>query len=165
LHALRLPAAPSLAAAAEGVRLDLDAIVARARMLAAAGDFLLVEGAGGLLVPYIDAVTTADLAARLGLPVLVIARAALGTVNHTALTVREADRAGLAVRAVVLNETEPTRGPQEFGNADLIAALTSRRPLGPVPYMPADARADPEQIADALEASLGPSAIDRLLGF
>lgn len=164
MHVLRLPAAPALAAAAEGVRLDIDAIVARAHALADAGDFLLVEGAGGLLVPYVGNATTTDLAHRLGLPVLVVAKTALGTVNHTALTVREAGRAGLAVLAVVLNETEPTRGPQEFGNADLIASLTGIRPLGPVPYLPSDARSDPEQIANALESALGGSAIDRLLG-
>jgi dethiobiotin synthetase len=164
LHALRLPAAPALAAEAEGVRLDLDAIVARARALAGAGDFLLVEGAGGLLVPYVGGATTADLAARLGLPVLVVARTSLGTVNHTSLTVREAERTGLSVAAVVLNETEPTRGPQEFGNADLIGSVIRSRPLGPVPYLPPEARRDPDRLADALAAALGPQAIDSLLG-
>ena len=97
LYALRLPAAPAQAATAEGVRIDLQRIAERARLLATMGDLLIVEGAGGLLVPYATGVTCADVAARLGLPLLVVARTALGTVNHTSLTLREAARASLQV--------------------------------------------------------------------
>ena len=68
--AVRLPVAgsPAQAAAAEGAHIDLQRIADRARALAAKGDLLIVEGAGGLLVPYADDVTTADIAARLRLP-------------------------------------------------------------------------------------------------
>jgi dethiobiotin synthetase len=140
----------------------LDALATRARALALHGDFLVVEGAGGLLVPYVGGETTADLCARLELPVMIVARTALGTVNHTALTVREARRAGLEIAAVILNRTEAAVGPQEFGNAELIASLTGLRPLGPVPYLPSRGFEDADGAADALVASLGERALDAL---
>jgi dethiobiotin synthetase len=163
-YALRLPAAPALAATAEGVRIDLDLLVERAHALAARGDFLLVEGAGGLLVPYVDALTTVDLAVRLALPLLVVARTALGTVNHTALTLREAARNGLTVAGVILSQTMAGTAPHEPGNAELIATLTGQDVLGTLPYLSTDARTDPDLLADALEAGLGRKGLDRLLG-
>jgi dethiobiotin synthetase len=162
-YALRLPAAPALAAQCEGVEIDIDRLVTRARELAAAGEWLLVEGAGGLLVPYAAGVTAADLVAKIGLPVLIVARTSLGTVNHTSLTIRETQRTGVPIATVLLSQTEPVAGPQEFGNADLITAVTGLRPLGPVPHLSATVRADPDLLADALEAALAPAALDRLL--
>ncbi len=138
LHAFPLPAAPALAAAAAGRRLDLGAMVERAQALAGRGDFLVVEGAGGLLVPYADGQTTADLAARLGLPLLVVGRMALGTINHVALTLAEAARRALPVAGCILSRTEPEIGAHEAGNVELIAALTGRRAAGrrPAPGTP-----------------------------
>jgi dethiobiotin synthetase len=163
LHALPLPAAPALAAQAAGLRLDLGQMVERAQALADRGDFLLVEGAGGLLVPYAGAETTADLAARLGLPLLVVGRMALGTINHVALTLAEAARRGLAIAGCLLNRTEPVAGPHEPGNVDLIAAVTGSRPLGVVPHL-GDARDDDDRVADAVRDALGPEGLRRLLG-
>jgi dethiobiotin synthetase len=163
-YPLRLPAAPALAARAANLRLDVDELAARGEALAARGGFLLVEGAGGLLVPYADGATTVDLATRLGLPVLVVARTALGTVNHTALTVREARRAGLEIAGIVLNKTTPIADPHEPANAELIQSLTGLAPLGTLAYLPAEARDDPDQLADALVRALEPRDLARLLG-
>jgi dethiobiotin synthetase len=162
-YALRLPAAPAAAAAAQNLHLDVGELAARGRDAAAAGDFLLVEGAGGLLVPYAGAATAADLAAALRLPLLVVARTALGTVNHTALTLREAARSALAVAGLVLNRTVADAGPHEAGNVELIAEITGTRALGTFPFLPEDARRDPERAADALLDSLGEPAVARLL--
>jgi dethiobiotin synthetase len=163
-HPLALPVAPAAAAAAAGIRLDLDLLARNARALALAGDLLLVEGAGGLLVPYAGAETCADLIARLGLPVLLVARTALGTINHTALTVSELRRRGLALAGLVLVRTAAAPGPQEASNADLIAAVSGVHALGTLPYLAGDALADPDRLADELAAALGPAAIERLLG-
>jgi dethiobiotin synthetase len=164
LYALRLAAAPSVAAAAEGERIDLDRIVERAHALAARGDFLLVEGAGGLLVPYDDALTTVDLAARLALPLLIVARTALGTVNHTGLTLREAARNGLTVAGVIFNRTSARLGPHEPSNAALVSTLTGQNVLGTLPFLSAAAQTDPDLLADALESSVAEDALARLLG-
>ena len=162
LHALPLPAAPSQAASAAGVTIDWDAILAGARLLAGRGDLLVVEGAGGLLVPYSGALTAADLAGQLGLPVLVVARTALGTVNHTALTLRELARRGLACAGVVLVRTTRELAPHEKGNDDLIESVAGIRPLGTLPYL--ERADDPDLLADALLAALGPGAVAGLLG-
>jgi dethiobiotin synthetase len=164
LYALRLAAAPALAAAAEGKRIDLDRIVERASALAAQGDFLLVEGAGGLLVPYDNHLTTVDLAQRLALPLLIVARTALGTVNHTALTLREAARSGLTVAGVIFSRATERLDPHEGGNSALIASLTGQDALGTLPYLPAAARTDPNLLADALERGLPEGILARLLG-
>jgi dethiobiotin synthetase len=164
LYPLRLPAAPAQAAAAEGVHIDLQRIIDRASALAAKGGFLIVEGAGGLLVPYAAGVTCAEIAACLELPLLIVARTALGTVNHTALTLREAARASLAVAGVILNRTNEAIGPHESGNPELITELTGQRPLGTLTWLTPERARDPDAAADALAAGLGESAIEKLLG-
>jgi dethiobiotin synthetase len=164
VYALPLPAAPALAATAAGRPIDVGVLVGRARTLAERGDFLLVEGAGGLLVPYGDGQTTADLAARIGLPVLVVGRMALGTINHVALTLAEAARRGLPVAGCVLSRTDAEVGPHEAGNLELIAAVTGRRPLGVVPHLPAGARDDDDRVADAIRAAIGDDGVRQLLG-
>ncbi len=164
LYAFRLPAAPAQAAAAEGAHIDLARIADAASALATKGDFLVVEGAGGLLVPYADGLTSADIAARLNLPLLVVARTALGTVNHTALTLREAARASLGVAGLILNRTTEQTGPHEDGNADLIFKLTGHRPLGTLPWLRPEWARDPDAAADALAAGIGEQALEKLLG-
>ena len=131
------------------------ALADRAHALAGRGDFLLVEGAGGLLVPYADGETTADLAARLGLPLLIVGRMALGTINHVALTIAEAKRRRLPIAGCVLSRTEPEVGPHEDGNVALIAAVSGHRPLAILPHLPADARDDDDRVADAVRDALG----------
>ena len=164
LYTFRLPAAPAQAAAAEGARIDLQNIADRASTLAAKGDLLIVEGAGGLLVPYAAGVTCADIAARLQLPVLIVARTALGTINHTALTLREAARASLEIAGVILNRTTETEAPHEGGNAELIADLTGHWPLGTLAWLPPQLALDPDAAADALATAIGESAVEKLLG-
>jgi dethiobiotin synthetase len=164
MHALPLPAAPALAAAATGLRIDLSALADRAYALGRRGGFLLVEGAGGLLVPYAGGETTADLAARIGLPLLVVGRTALGTINHVALTLAEAARRRLRVAGYVLNRTAPDEGPHESGNAEMITAVTGLAPLGIVPHLPPDIRDNDDSLADALVDALGQDIVTVLLG-
>src|SRR5262249_48727239 len=88
-----------------------------------AHDVMLVEGAGGLLCPLGGNRTIADLAAHLELPLLIVARSGLGTINHTLLTISEARRRGLAVAGVILNEIKPERTPDEATNPHMIERL------------------------------------------
>ncbi len=163
LYSLRLPAAPHQAAEAEGVVVDLDRILTRAHDLTRRGDFLLVEGAGGLLVPYTRDATAVELAARLELPLLIVARTALGTINHTALTLREAARHGLPIAGLVFNRTHSELQPHEDGNGPLIARLTGQRALGTLPWIAGGAGNDPNALADALEGAIGSDGLTRLL--
>jgi dethiobiotin synthetase len=121
-----LPAAPTVAAAAEGRGVDLDAVRRAFETIAARHDFTLAEGAGGLLVPAAEGVTMADLAARLGLPLVVVARAALGTINHTLLTLEAAAARKLEVVGVVISHAGG-----ELSAADSANLVALRDALGP----------------------------------
>ena len=104
------PAAPPVAARRHGVALALTDIVeaVEARLLLDA--VLLLEGVGGLLCPLTERETVADLAAALALPLVVVTRRSLGTLNHTLLTLEVARQRGLAVAGVIVNETERPEG-------------------------------------------------------
>jgi dethiobiotin synthetase len=83
-----LPAAPNVAAAAEGRGIDLAFLLRSFDALAARHDVMVVEGAGGLLVPTADTCDMGDLARQFELELIVVARMGLGTINHTLLTLR-----------------------------------------------------------------------------
>lgn len=117
------PVSPHLAAEQAGVRIEPAFLAAQARRAAAAADALIVEGVGGLLVPLTPEYLVRDLAVDLGLPLVVVASPALGTINHSLLTVEAARSAGLDVRAVVLTPWPDEPGAIERSNRDTIAAL------------------------------------------
>ena len=102
----RDPVSPHLAAAREGVTLTLDALLAPWREWRAAHPNddapFVVEGAGGVLVPLAPGLMLPDLMAAVGLPVAVVARDRVGTINHTLLTVEALRARDLAVAGVVL---------------------------------------------------------------
>jgi dethiobiotin synthetase len=115
---------PHLAAELAGVAIDPAALVAAAARTAAERGTVIAEGVGGLLVPLTsEGYLVRDLAVDLGLPVVVVARPGLGTINHTLLTVESARGAGLDVRAVVLSPWPPQPTPMEVSNGATIAAL------------------------------------------
>ncbi len=128
------PLAPAVAARLEGVVISLDRMVAAARALAARHAAIVVEGTGGLLTPLTENETCAELAAALGLPVLVVALAGLGTVNHVALTCEALDRRGLAVAGIVLNRTTPADDPSVPHNAAEIRRATNRDVIAALPF-------------------------------
>jgi dethiobiotin synthetase len=112
---------PHLAAALAGERIDTAALVERAR--ASAGDTLIVEGVGGLLVPLADDFTVRDLAVQLGLPLVIAAVPGLGTINHTLLTIEAARAARLSVAAVVLTPWPAEPSEMEQSNRETIARI------------------------------------------
>jgi dethiobiotin synthetase len=115
--ALRLPLAPGVAAAQAGVVVDLERIAASLRDLAERSEFFVVEGAGGLYVPLVGLdFLVLDLIRWLGLPLAVVAKSGLGTINHTVLTVK----AALAAAT----------------NPGVIEALTGVSILGKLPEVP-----------------------------
>lgn len=118
---LRDPLAPSVAAAREGRRLDPARVARRVRRVIGRHARTVVEGAGGLLVPVTPRETMAEFAKRLGVPLLIVARPALGALNHTRLTVEAARARGLVVLGVVFSATAPGRPG--------LAELTNRRGL------------------------------------
>jgi dethiobiotin synthetase len=131
---LKLPLAPGVAAAQAGVEVDPGLIAAGLKDLAARYEFLVVEGAGGLYVPLIGThFLVLDLIRWLGLPLAVVAKSGLGTINHTVLTVKAAQAAGIEVAGVILNRYPERSGLAEETNPGVIAALTGVPILGRLP--------------------------------
>jgi dethiobiotin synthetase len=146
-HRFPTPVAPAQAAAEAGLRLTRELLSAALTQAAPHGDFLLVESAGGLLSPYAPDLTGADLAAMSGLPVLLVARNALGTINHTALAVAELRRRALPLAGLVLVEVTPEPSPDRPHNAELIRTVCGERALATLPFVPG---APPDRLADEL---------------
>jgi dethiobiotin synthetase len=132
-YLFRAPVAPSIAASQEGARIDFGVIRDAYLRLAAQYDYLIVEGAGGLMVPLAGGLLMSDLAAHLGLPVAVVARPGLGTVNHTLLTTFSARNLGLEVKGVIINQYPEFPDQAAEYAPHLIASLCGAQLLGVFP--------------------------------
>ncbi len=141
------PLAPSVAAEKEGVRINLEKIAGDYDSLAARHDFMVVEGAGGLMVPLAGGLLVADLILRLNLPVVVVARPGLGTVNHTLLTCLAARQMGISVIGVVISGFPDDPDEAEASAPHLIGSLSGAPLLGIFPRIDL---ADPCHVVDAI---------------
>jgi dethiobiotin synthetase len=135
-YRFRPAVSPHYAAELAGTRIEPERLRAAARGAAAGADVLVCEGVGGLLVPLTDDYAVRDLAADLALPVVVVARSGLGTINHTLLTVEAARAAGLRVAGVVITPWgEPE--PIEESNRATVERLAGVQVSGLPPASPA----------------------------
>jgi len=121
------PAAPLVAAAAENETIDMDWIDSVYKQGISEAQLVLVEGAGGWRVPITETMDIGGLAKRFGLPVIVVARAGLGTINHTLLTVEAIEKDGMTVHAVVLNALPDDDPAAAASNAEEIGRQWSGR--------------------------------------
>ena len=127
------PVSPHIAAREARVAIDLALLRERFQSLAAAADCVIVEGAGGWLAPIGDSAAMADLAAALGLPVLLVIGLRLGCLNHALLTRESLDARGAVFAGWIANAIEPC-----FERAaENLATLTSRlgKPLARVAFL------------------------------
>jgi dethiobiotin synthetase len=132
-------AAPPVAARLAGTALRLQDLAAAVHRRASESDAVLVEGVGGLLCPLTERETVADLAVELALPLIVVARRSLGTLNHTLLTVEAAQRRGLRLAGVVVTATAPMQGVAE---ETVIEELRSRLDVPLLAMLPHQPNAD-----------------------
>lgn len=120
-YVLQAPLSPHEAAALENIRIDPDKLV-----LPKTDAPLVVEGAGGLMVPLNESVLTVAFVARLGLPVVLVARPGLGTINHTLLSIEALRHRSIPLLGVILcgGDNQPNRAAIEhFGGTRILAAL------------------------------------------
>jgi dethiobiotin synthetase len=104
------------------------------RRMTAAHDVMIVEGIGGLLCPVTREQTVADLAREFALPLVIVARPNLGTINHTALTVEAARARGLTIAGIIINRYDrDTEDVAQLTNPDEIQRVTGAAVLGLVP--------------------------------
>ena len=122
-YAFDAPIAPHLAAARSGTVIDLERIAAAYGRLAARADAVVVEGAGGALVPLSRRSDMLDIAARLGLPVLLVVGVRLGCLNHALLTALAIDGRGLRLAGWVANRIDPSMADGEASVDTLARSL------------------------------------------
>jgi dethiobiotin synthetase len=135
------PLAPAVAADRAGTALEPRAVEDRIRALRAAGYSLVVEGAGGLLVPLAWGYTALDLAARANLEAVIVGRAGLGTLNHVALTVERLRDRAVFIRGIVLNGAGQPPDLAEATNPAALARLVPGIPIVVIPrYVAAEVR-------------------------
>ena len=139
-YRMRHPLAPSVAAEKEGVRIDPARIIDAARRLSVNNDFLVVEGAGGLMVPLSGGLLMADLAREIGFPLLVVCRPGLGTINHTLLTIFAARSMEIPLAGFLINGMPRQPDLAEESAPHTLASLASADLLGVLSRVPGDER-------------------------
>lgn len=149
-YRLRAPLAPAQAADVEGVRIDLSRIDEAVLALTQSHEFLIVEGAGGLMAPVAGGFLIADLARRLGLPLLVVGRPGLGTINHTLLTIHAARTLEIPLAGFIINGMPAQPDAAEEAAPHALASLASADLLGVLPRVEGS---DQEKV-DALAAAI-----------
>ncbi len=135
-YMLRDPLAPEVAAAREGVRIDLRRIFGAFKRLCEKREALIVEGAGGLFVPIKKKYFMIDMISALGAPIILVARPGLGTINHTLLSCEAARARNIGIAGVVINDYPKRPSLAERTNPDVIRRYAGAPLLGVVPRVP-----------------------------
>jgi len=130
------PLAPLPASEIEGTSVDFEKIQKSYTALLKNYDVIIVEGIGGLLVPIKRDYFVLDLARDFGLPILIVSRPDLGTLNHTLLTVNYALKEGLDVAGIIVNYSQPPEGTlAENTNPEVIKQISPVPLIGIFPYL------------------------------
>jgi len=145
-YAFLPPIAPHVAAAQDGIEIDLEHIAAVFARLDALAEVVIVEGVGGWRVPLNEREDTADMARRLNLPVILVVGMRLGCLNHALLTAQAIEASGLRPAGWIANRIDPLMPAFDENLRALVARLTAPL-LGVVPY---SATADVESAAQFL---------------
>jgi dethiobiotin synthetase len=134
-YRFQAPAAPSVAAQIERKTIDPERILKSFRTLSQRHRFMIVEGAGGIMVPLAKGYLFLDLAEAMGLPVVIVSRPGLGTINHTLLTIEALRSRGIMIAGVVINDGQGGRmGLAEATSPAVIQDLSGVPIIGTIPY-------------------------------
>ncbi|HSC97794.1 MAG TPA: dethiobiotin synthase [Casimicrobiaceae bacterium] len=151
-YVLEEPLAPMVAARRAGIEINLGLLDEARATICTSRDLLLVEGAGGLLVPITPSCSMLDLFARWDCELVIVAGNRLGALNHVLLTVRAAEAANVPVRAVILTQhTDRDAGIAEATNFDALVSLLPRYTILRFPWV--DRTDDMSALAAAAEGS------------
>lgn len=130
------PLSPHLAFRRAGKKVDIKRIRRSYEALRKRHDVLLIEGAGGLMVPLTNNYYNADLIRDLNAEIIIVSRLGLGTINHTLLTINQAKSHGLKIKGVLFSDTDPkAKSIAEKTNPVEIKRLSGVRILGVIPYL------------------------------
>lgn len=162
-YLLKAPTAPYIAAELEGVQIDLSTVQREYQSIKQNCEILLVEGAGGIMVPIAKDLLMLDAAKMLNIPLLIVARPDLGTINHTLLTINQAREAGLDIAGVVINRYPQGTNDIAIKTAPrLIEEYSDASILGIIPDIPNFDNVKPGALINILINSLDIESIFRI---
>lgn len=130
--AFTLASSPHLASEHDGKPIDINKIKKAIKALVKEHDFVIIEGAGGLIVPLTRNYTVLNLINDLYVPVVIIARAGLGTINHSSLTVNALNSWNVPVKGIIFNFFKG--GIMEEDNRSIVHSLNGVPVIGTVPF-------------------------------
>jgi dethiobiotin synthetase len=159
-----LSASPARAAAMVGSTLHVADLKEHVLALAEDADLIVVEGAGGLMVPIQGSFMMLDLIELLNFPTIIVARSGLGTINHSLLTLHALKQRGLETLGIVLSCSSPEPGPEEEFTPSDLARLTKPVPVLVMPYFPPEMNSNAVKIAETMTATWPKEIFSRWLG-
>lgn len=128
-YCLKTPVSPHLAAKLEGIKLDKKVILKKYQDLCRKYDYVIAEGSGGLVVPLVDeGYMVYDFVKDIDLPVVIVARTGVGTINHTVLTVKYAQQVGLEIKGIIMNGYRGSIAEED--NVKMVEKLTGVPVIG-----------------------------------
>ncbi len=134
-YIFKFPASPHLSARLEKRKINPEKIARSFKSLSKKGDFIIVEGTGGALVPFTDKKLIIDIARKLPLSVLVVVDNKLGAINHTLLTIEALKRRDIKIAGIIFNNRHKnTNSIILKDNVETVRKLTGEKVLGALPY-------------------------------
>lgn len=133
-YAFEAPLSPLAASEEENIHIDLEMLDRIYQSLLKKHEILLVEGAGGVLVPIRKDFFFVDLIKRWNVPVIIVSRLGIGTINHTLLTLRYLKNEGIRVAGVILNDSDGKNDPSKKSNPGVLTRYLDVPLLGVFPY-------------------------------
>ena len=131
------PLAPLAASMLENIPIEPEKIFQAFDIMRQKYDVVLVEGIGGILVPLTEVYSIADLVKDMDIPLIIVARPGIGTINHTLLTINEAEKRGIKVKGFILNGMDINQaGDAEKTNPEIIEKISGKPLLGIFPFDP-----------------------------
>jgi dethiobiotin synthetase len=160
-YTLEAPVAPEVAAMLEHVNIDINMVDKIYHSLAKSHDLLVIEGAGGVLVPIKENFFFADLIQKWNAPTLIVSRLGLGTINHTLLTNHLLKERGIKVIGVILNNTDGLGDLPAQTNPDILRKYLDVPVLGIFPHVKdlLKGSVDRERMADILAENINTDAL------
>jgi dethiobiotin synthetase len=160
-YTLEAPVAPEVAAMLEHVNIDINMVDKIYHSLAKSHDLLVIEGAGGVLVPIKENFFFADLIQKWNAPTLIVSRLGLGTINHTLLTNHLLKERGIKVIGVILNNTDGLGDLPAQTNPDILRKYLDVPVLGIFPHVKdlLKGSVDRERMADILAKNINTDAL------
>ena len=144
------------------ITIDIEKVIDTYRVIEEGHDITIVEGAGGLLVPFTDGLTFADFAKRLQLPTLVVVASRLGAINHAMLTVRHIESMGTPFLGYVINHILPSQDLAGTTNVEMLSEWIGP-PLGIIPRLQGELSRDPAMRQQLLEVFASQAWIEERL--